>query len=189
MTLVALKALWSRKLCTFLAGFAIVLGVATITGTFVLTDSIRHAFDSIFTTIYRGTDAVVTGKAAFDVSEDSGVEVPSFNQSLLGEVKALPTVAAAVGGVGGTAQLIDKDGDVIRFGGAPNIGFSVDPTQPRFNSIVLKSGTWPKATSRGASPKTPWRTPPSSSPRRTSTPSRRAPSPARSRPACWPTSA
>jgi putative ABC transport system permease protein len=145
VTRVALKALWSRKLRTFLTGFAIVLGVATITGTFVLTDSIRNAFDSIFTTIYRGTDAVVTGRAAFDVSEDSGAEVPSFNESLLGEVKALPEVAAAVGGVGGEAQLIDKDGDVIRFGGAPNIGFSVDPSQPRFNSIVLKQGNWPKA--------------------------------------------
>jgi putative ABC transport system permease protein len=145
VTRVALKALWSRKLRTLLTGFAIVLGVATITGTFVLTDSIRSAFDSIFTTIYRGTDAVVTGKAAFDVSEDSGVEVPSFDESLLNEVKGLPTVAAAVGGVGGEAQLIDKDGDVIRFGGAPNIGFSVDPSQPRFNSIVLKQGTWPKA--------------------------------------------
>jgi putative ABC transport system permease protein len=145
VTRVALKALWSRKLRTVLTGFAIVLGVATITGTFVLTDSIRNAFDSIFTTIYRGTDAVVTGKAAFDVSEDSGAEVPSFDESLLQEVKALPTVAAAVGGVGGQAQLIDEDGDVIRFGGAPNIGFSVDPTQPRFNSIVLKDGNWPKA--------------------------------------------
>ena len=49
MTRVALKALWSRKLRTFLTGFAIVLGVATITGTFVLTDSISKAFDSIFT--------------------------------------------------------------------------------------------------------------------------------------------
>ena len=145
MTSVALKALWSRKLRTFLTGFAIVLGVATITGTFVLTDSMRSAFDSIFTTIYRGTDAVVTGKAAFDVSEDSGVEVPSFDESLLGEVKALPTVAAAVGGVGGEAQLIGDNGKVIQFGGAPNIGFSVDPSQPQFNSIVLKSGTWPKA--------------------------------------------
>ncbi len=144
MTGVALKALWSRKLRTLLTGFAIVLGVATITGTFVLTDSIRNAFDSIFTTIYRGTDAVVTGKAAFDVSEDSGVEVPSFNESLLAEVKALPEVAAAVGGVGGTAQLI-KDGKVIRFGGAPNIGFSIDPAQARFNSLVLKEGAWPGA--------------------------------------------
>jgi putative ABC transport system permease protein len=145
MTRVALKALLGRKLRTILTGFAIVLGVATITGTFVLTDSIRNAFDSIFTTIYRGTDAVVTGKTAFDVSEESGVETPSFDESLLAEVRDLPTVDAAVGGVGGEAQLIGTNGKVIQFGGAPNIGFSVDPTLARFNSIVLKEGDWPGA--------------------------------------------
>ena len=145
MTRVALRALWGRKLRTFLTGFAIVLGVATITGTYVLTDSISKAFDSIFTTIYEGTDAVVTGKSAFDTSSDSGVEPPSFDESLLGYVQALPGVDAAVGGVAGEAQLIGENGKVIQFGGAPNIGFSIDPTQPRFNSIVLKEGTWPQA--------------------------------------------
>ena len=55
-------------------------------------------------------------------------------------MQALPEVDAAVGGVGGEAQLIDDDGDVIQFGGAPNIGFSVDPAQARFNSLVLKKG-------------------------------------------------
>ncbi|MET0828627.1 MAG: ABC transporter permease, partial [Microbacterium sp.] len=143
MTKVALRNLWGRKLRTFLTGFAIVLGVATITGTYVLTDSIKNAFDSIFTTIYQGTDAVITGDTAFDVSEDSGVEIPSFDESLLAKVRALPEVDGAVGGVGGEAQLIDDDGDVIQFGGAPNIGFSVDPAQARFNSLVLKRGPWP----------------------------------------------
>ena len=87
MTRVALKALWSRKLRTFLTGFAIVLGVATITGTYVLTDSISKAFDSIFSTIYQGTDAVITGETAFDVSEESGTEIPSFDESLLAKVR------------------------------------------------------------------------------------------------------
>ena len=143
MTKFALRALLGRKLRTLLTGLAIVLGVATITGTFVLTDSIRNAFDSIFTTIYRGTDAVITGKTAFDVGDDSGVVVPSFDESLLETVRDLDTVEAAVGGVAGEAQLIDEDGDVIQFGGAPNFGFSVDPTLARFNSIVLKNGDWP----------------------------------------------
>ena len=121
------------------------LGVATITGTYVLTDSISKAFDSIFTTIYQGTDAVISGKTAFDVSEESGVQIPSFDESLLARVRALPEVGGAIGGVGGEAQLIDDDGDVIQFGGAPNFGFSVDPSRPRFNSIVLKDGDWPAA--------------------------------------------
>ena len=34
----------------------------------------------------------------------------------------------------GDAQLIGKDGKAIVFGGAPNLGFSVDPDQPQFNS-------------------------------------------------------
>jgi len=145
VTKLALRALWGRKLRTLLTGFAIVLGVATITGTFVLTDSIRNAFDSIFTTIYRGTDAVITGKAAFDLSDGSGVEAPSFDEALLPQVRGLESVDAAIGGVGGEAQLIGADGKVIQFGGAPNIGFSVNPALARFNSLVLKDGTWPRA--------------------------------------------
>jgi putative ABC transport system permease protein len=143
VTRVALRALWGRKLRTILTGFAIVLGVATITGTYVLTDSISKAFDSIFTTIYQGTDAAITGKAAFDLSNNNGTTAPAFDQSLLPKVRALPGVDAAVGGVGGEAQLIGSNDKVIQFGGAPNIGFSVDPTQPKLNSIVLKQGTWP----------------------------------------------
>lgn len=143
MVLVALKGLLGRKLRSVLTAFAIVLGVATVSGTYVLTDSISHAFDNIFTGVYRGTDAVVTGKAAFNLSNDGGTQAPAFDESLLAKVRALPDVEAAIGGVGGDAQLIGSNGKVIQFGGAPNLGFSVDPTQPRFNSLTLVEGKWP----------------------------------------------
>jgi putative ABC transport system permease protein len=142
VTAVALRALWGRKLRTFLTGFAIVLGVATVTGTYILTDSIKSAFNSIFETIYVGTDAAITGRSAID--PNSTTNLPPFDESLLAKVRALPAVAAAVGGVGGEASLIGKNGKVISFGGAPHIGFSVDPSQARFNSIVLQQGTWPR---------------------------------------------
>ena len=58
-------------------------------------------------------------------------------------MKALPDTGAAVGGVGGDAQLIGSDGKAITFGGAPNLGFSVDPAQPSLNSLSLVSGRWP----------------------------------------------
>jgi len=64
MTSIALKGLLSRKLRSVLTAIAIVLGVALMSGTFVLTDSITRAFDSIFQTIYRGTDATITGRSA-----------------------------------------------------------------------------------------------------------------------------
>ena len=141
MTAVALRALWGRKLRTLLTAFAIVLGVATVSGTYVLTDSIKNAFDTIFQSVYRNTDAVITGRSA--VSPDATGNLPSFDESLLVKVRKLPDVAEALGGVGGSAQLIGSNGKVIRFGGAPNLGFSVDPTLLRFSSLILVRGRWP----------------------------------------------
>ena len=143
MTRFALKGMLGRKLRTVLTALAIVLGVAMVSGTFVLTDSIDDAFNTIFTDVYRGTDATVTGKTAFDLG-DNGSVAPPFSESLLADVEAVPDVAQAVGGVGGDAQLIGSDGKAITFGGAPNLGFSVDPTQPSFNSLTLVEGNWPK---------------------------------------------
>jgi putative ABC transport system permease protein len=145
MTAFALKSLLSRKLRTGLTAIAIVLGVAMISGTYVLTDSIANAFDAIFTQSYRGTDAVISGKSAFDLSSNGLTTAPPFDQSLLPEVQALPDVSAAIGGVGGEAHLIGKNGKAIVFGGAPNLGFSVDPAHPEFNSLILVSGRWPRA--------------------------------------------
>jgi putative ABC transport system permease protein len=144
MTRVALRALWGRKLRTVLTALAIVLGVATVSGTYVLTDSISSAFDSIFSSIYSGTDAAITGKSA--VSSSSNAQQPTFDESLLAKVRKLPDVADAIGGVGDdSTNLIGKNGKVISFGGSPHLGFSIDPTRPRFNSLRLVEGAWPKS--------------------------------------------
>ena len=65
----AVRGLLSRKLRTALTAIAIVLGVAMISGTYVLTDSIDQAFDTIFTDIRAGSNAVITGKSAVDLSD------------------------------------------------------------------------------------------------------------------------
>src|SRR3954447_3461259 len=144
VTSFALKSLFSRKLRTALTAIAIVLGVAMISGTYVLTDSISGAFDAIFTQTYQGTDAVISGKSAFDLSTNGLTTAPPFAESLLPKVEALPDVRAAIGGVAGEAHLIGTNGKAIVFGGAPNLGFSVDPTHPTFNSLTLVSGRWPR---------------------------------------------
>ena len=140
MTRVALRGLAARKLRALTTWLAIFLGVALVAGTYVLTDSFSQAFDRIFESTYKNTDAVITGKSAFDLSDSGTTQDPSFDESLLPKVKALPEVAAAIGGVQGDAHLIGKNGKAITFGGAPNIGFSVDPTQPQFNSLTLYQG-------------------------------------------------
>jgi putative ABC transport system permease protein len=65
MLRVALKGLFGRKLRAVLTALAIVLGVAMISGTYVLTDTINAGFDTIFSQSYKNADVVITGKAAF----------------------------------------------------------------------------------------------------------------------------
>jgi ABC-type antimicrobial peptide transport system permease subunit len=143
MTKFALKGLFGRKLRTALTAFAIVLGVAMVSGTYVLTDSIDKAFDSIFTDVRKGSTAVITGKSAFDLTEGSGTTEPTFPESLLGTVREVPGVALAEGSVDGEAQLIGEDGKAIVFGGAPNLGFSIADGESPFNPLTLVSGSWP----------------------------------------------
>ena len=142
MTRVALRGILGRKLRTVLTAVAIVLGVAMVSGTFVLTDSIDKAFNHIFTEVRKGSDAVITGKAA--TSTNSGSFAPTLKASLLDQVRALPDVAAAEGNVGGSAHLIGHNGKAIVFGGAPNLGFSISNGASRFNPLSLVSGTWPQ---------------------------------------------
>ena len=115
-----------------------------ISGTYVLTDSIDQAFDKIFTDIRKGSNAVISGKSAFDLSEGSGVTEPTFDESLLEEVRAVDGVAEAEGSVDSdTTQLIGDDGKAVVFGGAPNLGFSIADPDSRFNPLTLVEGEWP----------------------------------------------
>ncbi len=150
MVRVALKGLATRRLRAALTAVAIVLGVALVAGTFVLTDSITGAFNSIFSTIYQGTDATVTGRNVIDSTATGGAgangDVPPFSQSLLPQVQGLSGVKEAIGDVSGSLQLVVR-GKAISSGGAPNLGFSVDPARPQFSSLKLVSGSWPGASS------------------------------------------
>ena len=138
MTAVALKGLLGRKLRSVLTGLAIVLGVAMISGTYILTDTINKAFTNVFNVSYRNTDAIISGKQFVSKANST----PTVPASLLSRVRALPDVAAASGlYLFETVTLVDRQGKTIASGG-PSLGFGVDPGQPRFNPITLTSGHW-----------------------------------------------
>ena len=143
MIRVSLRGLAGRKLRAALTAIAIVLGVAMVSGTYVLTDSIDQAFSSIFTDVRKGSNAVISGRSAFRLSDDGGTTAPPFAESLLAQVRALPGVAAAEPSVDGEAQLIGDDGKAIVYGGAPNLGFSIANGDSRFNPLTLVDGAWP----------------------------------------------
>jgi putative ABC transport system permease protein len=146
---VALRGLAGRKLRAVLTGIAIVLGVAMISGTYVLTDTIDRAFNSLFTESYAGTDVVVSGKGADIHFEGDTSDDPPVKASILDEVRQLPDVEFATGSVidEENTKILTKEGKAIDTGGAPSFGFGIDtsPQLSRFNPLNLFDGRWPSA--------------------------------------------
>jgi putative ABC transport system permease protein len=144
---VALRGLAGRKLRAALTALAIVLGVAMMSGTYVLTDTIDKAFSQIFDESYAGTDAVVSGKGADIEFQGTSAQTPPIDQSVLAEVQEVPSVAAAAGSVVDemNTKIIGDDGKAINTEGAPSFGFGLDssPQADRFNPLNLVAGTWP----------------------------------------------
>src|SRR5207244_7982749 len=130
---VALKGLLGRKARATLTAIAIVLGVAMVSGTYILTDTIKSAFSTVFSRVYKNTDVVITAESAIGGEQNSGLAVaPSLPAALLNKVRTLPGVAQASGGISDHAQLVGHNGKVIAHGGAPALAFSYDPPGQRF---------------------------------------------------------
>jgi putative ABC transport system permease protein len=99
VTRFALRGLLGRKLRAFLTGLAIVLGVAMISGTYVLTDTIDRAFKNLFSQSYAGTDAVVQGEGPDISFEGASAPNPPVPASLLETVRSVDEVELAAGGI------------------------------------------------------------------------------------------
>jgi len=124
---VALKGLAARKLRALLTAFAIVIGVAMVAGTFMLTDTLQKSFSGLFTESTSNTDAVIRGKEVVKNSTSgSGVTIPA---SLLTKVQTLPEVGTAVGEVlpqeANVADIYGRDG---KKAARESVGTSVDAT-------------------------------------------------------------
>jgi putative ABC transport system permease protein len=145
MTRAALKGLLQRKLRALLTALSVVLGVAMVSGTFMLTDSIQSAFDSIFESSYSETDAVVSGKP---IVEGAASGNPTISAALLPKIRALPGVEAAAGSIqdfsttSNNTKLIGDDGRTITSGDSPTLGVGIDPAHPRFTPLELTEGDW-----------------------------------------------
>src|SRR5918995_6318677 len=140
---VTIKGLLAHKLRFALTALAVILGVAFMSGTMVLTDTISKTFDNLFADVNRGTDAYV--RSAQSLS--SGFGGPARRQrgripaSLLPEIQSVPDAAAAEGNLQFYAQLVDKKGDAIGNPqqGAPTFGFNWG-TVKQLNPYRLEPG-------------------------------------------------
>ena len=149
MTKVALRGLAGRKLRAVLTGIAIVLGVAMISGTYILTDTVQKAFNELLVDSYAGTDAVVTGKG-LDISIDGEKPPPPpVDAALLDTVRGVDGVALAAGSIldEDNTKVLTPEGEAVNSEGWPTLGFGLDsdPALSRFNPLTLLEGTWPTA--------------------------------------------
>ncbi|HET7121830.1 MAG TPA: FtsX-like permease family protein [Solirubrobacterales bacterium] len=96
MTSLALKSLWARKVRALTTTFAVVLGVAFVAGSYILTDTIFAAFDEIFSESLKGTSVVVT--AENPVEQENG-EIPTIDAALLPKIEGTPGVRLAAGAI------------------------------------------------------------------------------------------
>lgn len=123
---------------------AVLLGVAFLTGTLVMGDTLRASFDTMFGTAASGTDAVVRSTNVVTVSGESQGTRQPVSTALATRIRALPQVAAAAPVVQGAGQLIGADGKPIGGQGPPTLaGNWID--DPRLNPYRLAEGRAPAA--------------------------------------------
>src|SRR5664279_2788945 len=106
--------------------FAVVIGVAFIAGSYILSDTILAAFDEIFNESLSGTSVVVT--AENPVKQENG-EVPTISASLLPRIQRTPGVKEAAGAVFTPGAFFDSEGNKIGQKFAPKFISSTLPGQ------------------------------------------------------------
>ena len=129
---IALRGLVDRKLRSTLTAIAVLLGVAMIAGTYVLTDQIRSGFSELTHTTYGGVDVEVAPKESF-TSQFSAAR--PLSERLIGEIRAVPGVAKAEGDLWASGALV-VDGELKKStggGGTIIASASGEPFKPVSN--------------------------------------------------------
>lgn len=139
MTSLALKSLWARKVRALGTTFAVIIGVAFVAGSFILTDTIFAAFDEIFSESLSGTSVVVT--AENPVEQENG-EVPTVSASLLPRIQQTRGVKLAAGAIFTPGGFFDAGGEKIGNKFAPKFISSTLPG--KLESLTYVDGHRPR---------------------------------------------
>lgn len=142
MTLQTIRA---RKARLVLTAMAVILGVAFMAGTLVLTDTIKKAYDGIAATKLASTDAVVQSARSI-TDAGPGAARGTLPDSVVSLVRQVEGVAGADGVVDGAARLVDRDGKLLddsREQATP-IGMAW-PSSDALNPLQIVAGRAPSA--------------------------------------------
>jgi putative ABC transport system permease protein len=141
-----LRSLFARRLRLLTTSIAVLLGVAFMAGTMVLTDTISKSFNDLFTSVYAGTDAFVRSANKVDVRGGPDAARARIDESVLPEVRAVDGVDFANGQVMGYTQIVGANGKAL---GNPGMGaptFGTNWNEPaRLNPFRIVEGRPPTA--------------------------------------------
>jgi len=145
---VTLKGVVAHRLRYALTALAVLLGVAFIAGTFVLTDTINSTFNTLYDQIYQGTAAVVRATQPFNPGTNFSNQRQRIDASLATTVAQVPGVKAVALSIGGYAQLVGRDGKPIgtTSNGPPTLGVAWTDVAA-LNPLRLLPGGQPPRTS------------------------------------------
>jgi putative ABC transport system permease protein len=141
---VAVKDALAHRVRLLATATGIVLGVAFLAGSLVLTDTIRRTFDDLFAEVNAGRDAVVRSALAVEGTFEDDRR-GRLDAAVVDAVRGVDGVAHAEGEVGGFAQIVGRDGDPLGMPGQgpPTLGVSW-PERDALNPLVLLEGRAPR---------------------------------------------
>lgn len=119
MLKVTLRGLLAHKVRLIATAVAVVLGVAFMAGTQVLTSSISASFDKIFSDVYSSIDVVV--RSSGKVETPFGSQRDRISETVVPTVQGVSGVDAAEGQVFGQIRVLGKDNKpLVQSQGPPN---------------------------------------------------------------------
>ena len=149
---VTLTGVMAHRLRYTLTALAVLLGVAFIAGTFVLTDTINSTFNGLYDQIYQGTAAVVRATEPFNPGANFTSQRQRIDASLATTVVQVPGVKAAALDIEGYAQLVGRDGKPIgtASNGPPTLGLAWTDVAALNPLRILPGGQAPRTSSQVA---------------------------------------
>ncbi|HEX2564468.1 MAG TPA: ABC transporter permease, partial [Acidimicrobiales bacterium] len=136
-----IKSIGAHKRRLLATSSAVVLGVAFLSGTLVLGDTMETGFGDMFDEANAGTDAIV--RSSTEVGDDDISERGLLDASVVGDVAAVDGVATAVPEIYGIGQIVGSDGDPLGGNGPPTQAGNWI-ADPEINPWQIASGRAPE---------------------------------------------
>lgn len=141
MLKVTIRGLLAHKVRLIATAIAVLLGVAFMTGTQVLTSSISASFDKVFADVYASIDVVV--RSTTRIETPFGDERTRISADVIPTISNVSGVADAQGQVVGQLRVLNKDGEpLVSAQGPPNFGLNWLGNSP-LNGWTIVEGNAP----------------------------------------------